>query len=78
MSFLKLLINFDISPFIPFILNFLALSVEELIKSPTASASTKSILPFKKALFINSPGSACLTSSNNKISIILFVAVTPP
>ena len=35
-------------------------SVLELRRSATASAWVRSILPFKKALSVNSPGSACL------------------
>ena len=50
-----------------------------VMKSPrTFSASIKSILPFKKALLVNSPGSAILAPFKSTISKTLLVVAIPP
>ena len=46
--------------------------------SITASAWDKSILPFKNARFVNSPGSAGLAPYLITVSSILLVTITPP
>ena len=56
----------------------LDLSVLAFIKSIIPSASVKSILPFKKALLVNSPGSAKRQPCDNKTSNILLVVLIPP
>ena len=53
-------------------------SLVEEIKSPTDSASNKLIRPFKKARFVNSPGSANLAPFSSTSSNILFVVEIPP
>ena len=58
---------------------FAALSEPAEIRSSTASAAVKSILLFKKALLVNSPGSACLIPSIEiTASRTLFGARFPP
>ena len=76
--FLRFLIILDNSPVTPFILIFLDASVLAFIKSLIDSASSKSLLPFKNALFRNSPGSANRQPCSNSISKILFVTAKPP
>ena len=51
---------------------------QELIKFITFSASIKYILPFKKALLVNSPGSAILAPFSNTNSNTLLVVAIPP
>ena len=61
-----------------FILTEYALSVFALIISIIASAWDKSILPFKKALLVNSPASASLAPLFNRTSNTFLTATTPP
>ena len=49
-----------------------------LIKSITASACDKSILPFKNALFVNSPGSAALAPYFKTVFKISCTIKAPP
>ena len=44
----------------------------------TASASERSIRPFKNALFVNSPGSAGAAPALNTASKTFFMTTTPP
>ena len=76
--FLNVVIYFLKLPSIPLRASFLDLSVLLLIISITASASVKSILPFKNALLVNSPGSAFLAPFSCNSSNILSVGETPP
>ena len=50
----------------------------EFITSMTDSAWDKSILPFKNALLVNSPGSAGLAPFLITASSTLFITYTPP
>ena len=54
------------------------LLVPLLIRSATASACVKSILPLRYALFVNSPGCACLAPRPIISSIIKFPIIEPP
>ena len=71
MMFTKSVLSEDISddtfPFDWLIDMSLAASVFDSIKFMIPSACVKSILPFKKALFVNSPGSASLAPLINNI-----------
>ena len=64
---------FDNWPSSWFLAPFNEASVLEFIISTTASAWARSILLFKNARFVNSPGSANLIPLFTKISIILLV-----
>ena len=75
---LNLLILWDKDPPLCINADFIASSVLAVIKSITASACDKSILPFKKALLVNSPGSASLAPALIVASNTLLVEVTPP
>ena len=55
-----------------------AKSFFEFITSMTDSAWDKSILPFKNALLVNSPGSAGLAPFLITASSTLFITYTPP
>ena len=55
-----------------------AISLFALITSITASAWDRSIRPFKKARFVNSPGSASLAPYFNTVSRSFFITTTPP
>ena len=57
---------------------FKAYSLVDWITSATASAWAKSIRPFKKARFVNSPGSAVLAPFRITVSKIFFTIKTPP
>ena len=76
--FLNLSTKSKVFPSSEEIASFLALSVLLSSKSNTASDLVKSILPFKNALFVNSPGSANLAPLFNNSSNTLFVVVIPP
>ena len=71
-------ILFDIFFVTPLIASLRDFSVWDDIKSLIDSASTRSILPFKKALLVNSPGSACMHPFNKSNSKILLVVAGPP
>ena len=73
-SFIKL----EVSPVKVFNDIFLALSDFDDIKSIVASASNRSILPFRNALLVNSPGSANLAPLFKSISNTLLVVAIPP
>ena len=75
---LNLLISLDKYPLLCINADFIAKSVLAVIISITASAWDKSILPFKKALFVNSPGSASLAPAFITVSKTLLVETTPP
>ena len=77
-SLLNFFIRFDVSPVNVFIDIFLADSAFDDIKSIVASASSKSILPFKNALLVNSPGSASLAPFSKSTSNTLLVVAIPP
>ena len=73
-----LAISFERKPsncFIPFLAS---LSDFALITSITDSACNKSILPFKNALFVNSPGSASSAPFFKHNSNIFFTTTFPP
>ena len=72
------MIRLDVSPVSVFIDIFLAVSDFDDIKSIVASASRRSILPFKKALLVNSPGSASLAPLSSNNSKTLLVVAIPP
>ena len=55
-----------------------AYSFWEWITSITASARDKSILPFRKALLVNSPGSASLAPACSTVSNTFCITNTPP
>ena len=55
-----------------------AYSFFALITSMTASAWERSILPFKNARFVNSPGSASLAPAFKTVSRIRLVTSMPP
>ena len=75
---LNLLISLDKYPVLCIKADFIAKSVLAVIISITASACDKSILPFKNALLVNSPGSASLAPALITVSNTLFVDTTPP
>ena len=75
---LNLFICLDKYPELCIKADFIDKSVLALIRSITASACDKSILPFKKALLVNSPGSAILAPAFIMLSRTLFVETTPP
>src|SRR3712207_8887844 len=56
----------------------MALSVFARIRSMTASACVKSIRPFKKARFVNSPGSAIRAPCLMRSCKMSFVTAIPP
>ena len=67
--------NFPVSDWIAALADLL---VPLLIRSATASACVKSILPLRYALFVNSPGCACLAPRLIISSIIEFPIIEPP
>ena len=56
----------------------IALSLWALIKSATDSAWARSILSFRKAFFVNSPGSATTAPNTNALSIIKLTIIGLP
>ena len=78
MLLLKSFIFSPVFPFMFFAAIFILSSVFAFIISITASAWLKSILPFKNALFVNSPGSASLAPFSMQSSSILLAAKIPP
>ena len=75
LSFLILLL---VVPVRLLIASFLALSFLTFTRSFTASYFVKSILPYKNALFVNSPGSASLIPLFSISSNTFFVVAIPP
>ena len=76
--FLSSFIMFDTWPFSWFMDIFLDISVFASIKFIIPSAWVKSILPFRKALLVNSPGSASLAPFDSTSSRTLLVVLIPP
>ena len=75
------LTGFNLSPIPPLSLLpalFIAYSLSALIISITASACVRSIRPERKALFVNSPGSASLAPAFIAVSSTFFVINAPP
>ena len=61
-----------------FIALLAAASVDALIRSATDSAWERSNLLFKKALLVNSPGSAKIAPKDKQAFKIKFRTITPP
>ena len=74
----KSCISFVVLPLTPLIAIFLAFSFLASNKSSILSASNKLIRPFKKALFVNSPGSAGTAPFTYNNSSILLAVIFPP
>ncbi len=73
-----MVIVFETSPLISLYACIISASLSALIISTIPSASARSIFPFKKALFVNSPASAGLHPLSISSLITPFITVVPP